>query len=154
MDSSGNAELCVRDLTAADLPTLLGLYAQLHASDPPLSPAQAATLWQAIAADPALIYLGGFVGDRLVSACNAVVVTNLTRGGRPYAVIENVITDAALRRKGIGRAVLGALIERCWQRDCYKVSLTSGAARGPAHAFYEGLGFDGSAKHAFVISRR
>src|SRR5688500_15710354 len=126
MDPAASAELRVRDLATADLPGLLRLYEQLHATDPRLSAAQAATLWDAIAADPALIYLGGFVADQLVSACNAVVVPNLTRGGRPYAVIENVITDAAFRRRGIGRTVLGALAERCWQRGCYKVSLTTG----------------------------
>lgn len=148
-----NDALEIRDLGAADLPALLELYQQLHASDAPLAPERAAQLWQAIGADPALIYLGGFVAGRLVSACNAVVVLNLTRGGRPYAVIENVVTDAAHRGQGIGGAVLRALVERCWQRDCYKVSLTSAAARGPAHSFYERLGFDRSAKQAFVITR-
>ena len=149
----GRHTLEIRDLTAADLLALLELYQQLHASDAPLAPDRAAELWRAISADPALIYLGGFVAGRLISACNAVVVLNLTRGGRPYAVIENVVTDAAHRGQGIGGAVLGALVERCWQRDCYKVSLTSAAARGSAHSFYERMGFDRSAKQAFVITR-
>ena len=145
--------LLVRDLDLADLEPLLSLYTQLHLGDPPLPSERAATLWQTILSDPSLIYLGGFASGELVSACCAAIVPNLTRSGRPYAVIENVITDSAWRRQGVGRAVLGALVERCWQRGCYKVMLMSGNARGTAHEFYEAIGFDRDAKQAFIIRR-
>jgi GNAT superfamily N-acetyltransferase len=153
MTTAPASSLLIRDLAPADLEPLLTLYTQLHLGDPPLPHERGAALWQTILADPALIYLGGFSGGTLVSACCAAIVPNLTRGGRPYAVIENVITDAAWRRKGVGRAVLGALVERCFERDCYKVMLMSGNARGQAHEFYEAIGFDRNAKQAFVIRR-
>ncbi|HMI93947.1 MAG TPA: GNAT family N-acetyltransferase [Polyangiales bacterium] len=143
----------VRDLQADDLEPLLRLYQQLHSADPPLPRERALELWQAILGDPAQIYLGGFAGDELVSACCAAIVPNLTRAGRPYAVIENVITAADYRRKGLGREVLEALIVRCWQRDCYKIMLMSGSVRGEAHSFYEAIGFDRLAKQAFTIRR-
>ena len=49
---------------------------------------------------------------------------------------------------------MSALIERCWERDCYKIMLQSGTRRaGEAHAFYDAIGFDRHAKQAFVIRR-
>jgi GNAT superfamily N-acetyltransferase len=145
--------LSLRDLDANDLEPLLRLYEQLHLNDAPLPRARASALWQSILANPALIYLGGFAGGELVSTCCAVIVPNLTRDGRPYAVIENVVTDATWRRKGVGRELLSAMVARCWQSDCYKIMLMSGAGRADAHDFYEAIGFDRTAKQAFVIRR-
>jgi xanthine dehydrogenase large subunit len=45
-------------------------------------------------------------------------------------------------------------LERCWAEGCYKVMLMSAAQRPEAHRFYTSLGFDATAKQAFVISRR
>jgi GNAT superfamily N-acetyltransferase len=148
-------ELRVRELEAEDLDALLALYAHLHEGDDPLPErVEVERVWYAIEADPAQIYMGGFVGGQLVAACNAAVIANLTRGARPYAVIENVVTDAAHRRQGIGARVMQALLACCWERGCYKVMLMSATTRGPAHGFYEALGFSKTAKQAFVISMR
>jgi hypothetical protein len=46
--------------------------------------AQVEDIWNGIMRDPGQIYLGAFIGDDLVAACNAAVVPNLTRGARPY----------------------------------------------------------------------
>jgi GNAT superfamily N-acetyltransferase len=100
--------------------------------------------------DPTHIYLGAFVGDFLISVCNAAVIPNLTRGARPYAVVENVVTHTAYRRRGIGTIIMRELLARCWSRRCYKVMLLSGVARGDAHDFYVAVGFDKTAKQAFV----
>jgi len=143
----------VRDLEAGDLEQLLRLSLQLRVGDLPLPRERAVALWQAILSDPAQNYLGAFAGDELVSVCCAAIVPNLTHGGRPYAVIENVVTDEAWRRKGVGRELLSAMVARCWQRDCHKIMLMSGAARRDAHAFYEAVGFDRHAKQAFLIRR-
>jgi hypothetical protein len=89
-------ELTIRNLVRDDLSALLGLYRQLHEVDEPLPPvAEVAALRARILADDSQIYLGGFSAGVLVSVCSAAVIPNLTRGGRPYAVIENVVTDHA-----------------------------------------------------------
>jgi GNAT superfamily N-acetyltransferase len=80
-------------------------------------------------------------------------VPNLTRGARPYAVIENVVTHPDLRRTGLGSSVLQELLSRCWEAGCYKVMLLSAAERGAAHEFYERNGFDKHAKQGFIIRR-
>jgi GNAT superfamily N-acetyltransferase len=148
-------DLRIRDLESPDLDALLSLYRHLHAEDDLLPPRdEVERLWDEIVLDPGQIYVGGFVGGTLVSACNAAIVPNLTRGARSYAVVENVVTDAEHRRRGIGSKVLGELLERCWSLRCYKVMLMSGRARAEIHGFYEQLGFDKDAKQAFVITRR
>jgi GNAT superfamily N-acetyltransferase len=147
------SELVIRNLGRGDLDSLLSLYGQLHPQDDPL-PArdEVEQIWHAIVMDAAQIYLGGFVDGVLVSACNAAVIPNLTRGARPYAVVENVVTDAGYRRQGIGSQVLRQLLEQCWARRCYKVMLMSRIERAQSHAFYEALGFDKKSKQAFVIT--
>jgi GNAT superfamily N-acetyltransferase len=148
-------EFVMRDLEYTDLAALLSLYAHLHPQDDPLPPPhQLDQSWRAILADPGQIYLGGFVERRLVAACNAAVIPNLTRGARPYAVIENVVTDARFRRQGLGGRLLRQLVQRCWERNCYKVMLMSGRGREEIYGFYQSLGFDRDAKQAFVISAR
>jgi GNAT superfamily N-acetyltransferase len=145
--------LTIRELEAADLDVLLALYGDLHAGDEPVLPERAQAVWSAIKADPAQLYLGAFLGRELVAACNAAIIPNLTRGCRPYAVIENVVTAASHRRQGYGSAVLEEAVARCWARDCYKVMLMSATGRPAAHEFYEALGFDRHGKQAFVIKR-
>jgi GNAT superfamily N-acetyltransferase len=141
----------VRELATQDLDALLALYADLHETDEAAPRARLERVWRALVADPAQLYLGAFVDGELVSACNAAIIPNLTRGARPYAVIENVVTHGDHRGRGIGGATLRALVERCLQRDCYKVMLMSAAGRQDAHRFYRRLGFDADSKHAFVI---
>jgi len=146
--------LRIRRLETADLPALLALYRHLHASDDPRPPdGELHALWQTILADPAQVYLGGFLGDDLVASATAAIVPNLTRGARPYAVIENVVTRADVRGRGHGSAVIQAMLEECWARSCYKVMLLSASTRDAAHAFYEANGFDARSKQAFVIRR-
>jgi GNAT superfamily N-acetyltransferase len=146
-------DVVVRGIQAGELDALLALYRHLHVEDDPLPErSQLERLWGRIQDDRGLIYVGGFVGERLVAACNAVIVPNLTRGARPYAVIENVVTHADFRRQGIGAAVLQSLLAPCWSHDCYKVMLFSGRQRAAVYAFYETLGFDRDAKQAFVIN--
>src|SRR5712671_5925033 len=116
-----SAELVTRNLGRDDLESLLSLYSEhLHPDDDDPLPerAQIEAIWSRILQDPAQIYLGAFIGDDLVAACNATVVPNLTRGARPYALIENVVTHAAYRRRGIGSALLRAMLDRCWARRC------------------------------------
>ena len=147
--------VAIRELQRSDLDDLLALYVHLHPHDDPLpSRGKVEAVWESILRDPAHIYMGGFVGEALASACNATVIANLTRGARPYALIENVVTDEKFRRRGIGAQVMRALMDRCWERGCYKVMLMSNAGRAPVWGFYEALGFDRNAKQAFVISRR
>ena len=147
-----DAEL--RELAHSDLDPLLEAYRELHPEDDPL-PARGdlERLWSTICEDPRLVYIGAFSGSRLLATCTAAIVPNLTRGARPYAVIENVWTRADVRRQGFGSAVLQELLARCWAADCYKVMLLSASHRDAAHEFYERNGFDKRAEQGFIIRK-
>jgi GNAT superfamily N-acetyltransferase len=90
---------------------------------------------------------------RLLATCTAAIVPNLTRGARPYAVVENVWTHPGSRRQGLGSAVLQELLSRYWAAGCYKVMLLSASHRGAAHEFYERNGFDKHAKQGFILRK-
>jgi GNAT superfamily N-acetyltransferase len=89
------------------------------------------------------------VDGRLVASCILVVVPNLTRGGRPFGVIENVVTHREYRRRGIGSELLHHALDLAWEAGCYKVMLLSGMHRVESHAFYESVGFQKGAKIGF-----
>ena len=88
----GQRESMIREILESELPDLLRLYEHLHASDDPLPPEDVVEeIWRKIQQNPDLKYFGAFVDDALVSACTLSVIPNLTRGCRPYGVVENVV---------------------------------------------------------------
>lgn len=140
----------VRAATAADLPQLLQLYRVLHPEDAP-APQGAAlqAIWQELDS-PRYRCVVAEQDGRLLSTCTLVIAANLTRGGRPYGWIENVVTDPAARGQGLGKAVLRHALDHAWARGCYKVMLMTGRRDAATLAFYAGAGFDAGAKQAFL----
>jgi GNAT superfamily N-acetyltransferase len=141
----------IRELQSEDLQMLLDLYGHLHEhDDPPPSAASAAEVWSEALANPRISYFGGFTSSSLVSSCTLTVIPNLTRGCRPYGVIENVVTHAAHRNKGWGKTVLAHALGEAWRQDCYKVMLLTGRKDEATLRFYQRAGFDQHEKQAFV----
>lgn len=85
----------------------------------------------------------------LLSTCTLVTIPNLTRGVRPYGLIENVVTHPDHRRTGLGRSVLSFALDAAWQAGCYKVMLATGSRREETLRFYEKAGFDRGGKTFF-----
>ena len=143
--------MIVRELESGDLEELLGLYAHLHDSDSPLPPAdEVDAVWRELLASSRYRYVGATVDGHLVSSCALTVIPNLTRGCRPFGVIENVVTHSGFRGRGLGRAVLARALELAWAQDCYKVMLLTGRKDEAIIRFYEGAGFDREGKQGFV----
>lgn len=142
----------IREITVSELEHLLSLYVHLHASDDPVPErTQVEALWQDIQKNPLLKYFGAFIGDTLISSCALTIVPNLTRGCRPYGVIENVVTQSCFRRKGYGRSVLNHALSYAWSRHCYKVMLMTGRKDEGVYRFYESVGFNRDLKQAFLV---
>jgi len=92
------------------------------------------------------------VGGVLVASCTLIVVPNLTRGGRPYGLIENVVTHAHFRKRGFGKQVLAAASSAAWDAGCYKVILMTGSTKPETLKFYAEAGFEQS-KTGFQMRR-
>jgi GNAT superfamily N-acetyltransferase len=143
--------LKIQPLGFEDLPALLHLYAHLNPLDEPLPDEPViSSIWRELMSSDRHQLLGGFVDAELVSSCALTIVPNLTRGCRPYALIENVVTHTAHRRRGYGKAVLGQALSAAWCAGCYKVMLLTGRKDEATLRFYESAGFDRHAKQAFV----
>ncbi|MDX9822495.1 MAG: GNAT family N-acetyltransferase [Syntrophales bacterium] len=140
-----------RELQASELDDLLVLYAQLHDADVSLPDRSRVTAtWREIQENSRLKYFGVYTDGRLVSSCTLSIIPNLTRGCRPYGLVENVVTHKDFRRKGCGKAVLQHALQYAWRRGCYKVMLMTGRRDEGTYQFYESAGFDRHAKQAFL----
>ena len=142
----------IRPLSRSELPALLTLYAQLHPSDAPLPPtAELEAIWHELLGNPRHRSFGVFVESALVATCNITIIPNLTRGGRPFGLIANVVTDQHHRGQGYAKAALQAALVFGWSQRCYKVMLATSRKDAGTTAFYVAAGFDPHDKNAFVV---
>ncbi len=137
----------VRAALPKDFPALWRLYELLGvAGDPVVSAQHAERRYAEILALPGhAIYLATS-GVAVVGTYALAFLPGLTHGARDSAIVEDVVVAPEQRRHGIGKLMMQDALERCRQRDCYKLALSSHLQRDAAHRFYEGLGFH---KHGF-----
>jgi GNAT superfamily N-acetyltransferase len=141
----------IREAQPDDLSALLDLYRHLHSDDgPPIEAKALAKVWDEMLSDRKLRCLVGDFEGELVASCTLIVVPNLTRGARPYGLIENVVTHAGHRRRGFATQLLRRALEMAWDVNCYKVMLLTGSKRPEVHRFYEKAGFVAGDKTGFV----
>lgn len=141
----------IRKVKEEDLESLLNLYQHLHATDAPLPEGSALQqVWNEIVNDPKVHCLVADLKGELVATCVLTIIPNLTRGARPYGLIENVVTHATYRRKGIATQLLHHALQVAWDKNCYKVMLLTGSKREEVHQFYEQAGFVKGDKTGFV----
>jgi ribosomal protein S18 acetylase RimI-like enzyme len=145
-------DFSIRPAVQGDLPALLALYRHLNADDPQIPAYIATERFAGIIAQPGMTVLIGVSGKALTSSVTLVVIPNLTRGGAPYALIENVVTHAEYRKRGHARALIRHAFASAWQQGCYKVMLLTGSTDQATLAFYEGCGFTQD-KTGFQIRR-
>lgn len=145
-------DLVVRAAGQADLPALLNLYGDLDPADTRCPEGKAAFIFERFSAYPGSAILIGLVGAEMVTSCTIVVIPNLTRGGTPYALIENVVTSANHRNRGWGKAILKAAVDHAWTEGCYKAMLMTGSKKPSTLVFYEAAGFE-QTKTGFQVRR-
>jgi len=143
-----------RAIRADELDELLELYRQLNPDDPALSPEELREQWTAMLTDDTQTTVVVEHGGRLVATCLLSVTRNLTRAGRPFAVIENVVTHEDYRGEGFGTQCIERAVKMAEARDCYKVMLLTGTDQEWKLDFYEDCGFDREAKTGFQLDLR
>lgn len=136
---------------SGDFPRLMELYAQLHPDDPVLADGADRKVFDEISSTPNLhLFVLTDVADTVQATCYLNLIPNISRRASPYGIIENVVTEARLRGRGIGKRIVRHALEFAWDRGCYKVMLQTGSQRESTHGFYRSCGFSGNDKHAFV----
>jgi GNAT superfamily N-acetyltransferase len=146
-------QIRIRKAGEKDLPALLELYRDLHDEDLPLpSPAAVNKVWEDMLGNPCIhCLLAERIDGLFISSCVLVIVPNLSRGARPYGLIENVVTRTDFRRQGHAAALLQQAIAIARSNNCYKVMLLSSKKREGAHMLYEKVGFERDSKFGFII---
>ncbi|MEC5399395.1 GNAT family N-acetyltransferase [Uliginosibacterium sp. H1] len=128
----------VRHATGDDLAAVLELYDDYdRAPEPRPADGDALRILSALRAQGALLVAehdGCIVGSFSLYLC-----ASLAHGGRPFAVVENVIVSAPARRTGVGRTMMRHAQEMARAAGCYKLMLCTGRAENVG--FYEACGF-------------
>ena len=140
----------IREIAENDFDRLLRLYMQLHDNPFPEKNARVLSVWNSILNDENHHIIVAEENGMIVSSCVCVIIPNLTRGQRPYAFIENVITDQNYRKKGYATACLIFAREIALRENCYKMMLLTGSKEKSTLDFYEQAGYNQNDKTAFI----
>lgn len=140
----------VRQIREEELPELLALYMHLHEDSIPERTDHLAKTWDQILHDPCHHIIVWEEDGKLVSSCVCVIIPNLTRGVRPYAFIENVVTHSDYRGRGYAGKCLEYARQIAEENNCYKMMLLTGSKSGSAVRLYEKAGYNSSDKTAFI----
>ena len=140
----------LREAGFDDLNALLELYLYLHEEEIPAEDEHLRSTWEQIMGDPNHHLIVNEVDGRIVSSCVCVIIPNLTRGVRPYAFIENVVTHADYRCHGYARECLDYAKSLAQKENCYKMMLLTGSKDPATLSFYGNAGYNSTDKTAFI----
>ncbi len=140
----------IREIQEKDLAGLLTLYMQLHDNPFPAITSELEQLWKDILKDGNHHIIVAEEGGKIVSSCVCVIIPNLTHSQRPYAFIENVITDEACRGRGLATQCLAYAKQIAAENHCYKMMLLTGSRQESTLQFYRNAGYNSEDKTAFI----
>lgn len=140
----------IREIKPDDKEQLLKLYMQLHENTIPEDSDSLNVLWDAILGDPNHHIIVAEEDGQIISSCVCVVILNLTRNLRPYALIENVVTDINYRKKGFASDCLDYAKKIAMANNCYKMMLLTGSKEERTLHFYQQAGYNNNDKTAFI----
>jgi GNAT superfamily N-acetyltransferase len=141
--------LLIRDAGLMDLPAIVALLAdddkgRTRESMGGVLDAGYSMAFAAIDADPNQHLLVAERDGFIVGTFQLSFLPGLSFRGAWRGQIEAVRIASSVRGQGLGREMISWAIERCRERGCRMVQLTSHAGRERAHAFYQRLGFERS----------
>ena len=140
----------IREIINSDFEGLMKLYMQLHDNPFPEKDDAIIKLWNTILKDENHHVIVAEADGQIVSSCVCVIIPNLTHNQKPYAFIENVITDKKYRNKGLATACLNYAREIARKENCYKMMLLTGSKEESTLNFYEQAGYNRNDKTAFI----
>jgi len=142
--------MTIREVNQNDLQSILKLYTHLHDNSMPEISQNLFEIWRSILHDKNHHIVVAIEDKDVVSSCVLIIVPNLTHGQRPYAIIENVITDENHRKCGLATACLDYAKKIAEQHNCYKIMLMTGSKDDSTLRFYQKAGYNAEDKTAFI----
>lgn len=140
----------IREIVKEDFSRLMELYMQLGDNPMPEETPQIMELWNRVLQDNNHHIIIIEEEGKIVSSCVCVIIPNFTHNQRPYAFIENVVTDKECRKKGFATACLNYAKEIAVKESCYKLILLTGSKKESTLNFYEQAGYNKKDKTAFI----
>ncbi|MBN2010885.1 GNAT family N-acetyltransferase [candidate division KSB1 bacterium] len=142
----------IRLALSTDAQQLQALYIALHPNDPLISAEDFQNAVNNILESSTHFIFVKEIDGRLVAPCFLNIIPNLTRGLRPYAVVENVFTLSTFRKQGHATKLLHVAFDKAKEFGCYKVMLMTGSKEVSTLHFYENAGFSKDVKTAFLYA--
>ena len=140
----------IREVREDDYRQLMELYCQLHEKSVPEYKDDTEALWSRLVNDPDYHLIVAEEDGKIVSTCTCIVVPNMTHGPRPYAFVENVVTDSEYRGRGLATACLDKAREIAVANNCYRLILMTGSKLDSTLDFYRRAGYNDNDKTAFI----
>ena len=140
----------LREAVKEDLDELLNLYLFLHEKNIPENSEHLENTWKTIIEDINHHIVVKEINGKIVSSCVCIIVPNLTRNIRPYALIENAVTNDEYRGKGYATECLNYAKKIAIKNNCYKMMLLTGTKNENTLAFYKSASYNSDDKIAFI----
>jgi len=133
--------LQIRAATEVDLQSILDLYVEVEDDNRVLSIEKARSIFAWMQSYPDYKVYVAVLGGSVVGTFALLIMDNLAHMGAPSGVVEDVVVRRDWQRKGVGKQMMRFAMNRCRERGCYKLALSSNLKREAAHRFYDDLGF-------------
>ncbi|TMV06205.1 GNAT family N-acetyltransferase [Brucella haematophila] len=146
---AASAAIAIRKATSADVAAVVAMLADdalgVKREDPglPLRD-EYRNAFAAIDADPNQFLAVVEQDERIIGCMQLSFIPGLSRMGQWRGQIESVRIASDIRGGGIGRQMIEWAIEKCRERGCGLVQLTTDKSRSDALRFYQSLGFTDS----------
>lgn len=139
--------MLIRSAEAGDLEAVVALLREdvIREIDESGEPASSyADAFAEICADAHQDLLVGELDGAVVATAQLTWVRHLTYVGGLMCTVESVRVRSDRRGRGLGRELIGHVLELARERGAVRVELTTNAQRTGAREFYAGLGFTAS----------
>ena len=142
--------LQIRAAAEVDLQSILDLYVEIEDDSRVLSIEKAQSIFARMQSYPDYKVYVAMLGESIVGTFALLIMDNLAHMGAPSGVLEDVVVHRDWWGKGVGKQMMQFAMNRCRERGCYKMALSSNFKREAAHRFYDDLGFQRHG-YSFVV---
>ena len=143
--------MIIRRAEVNDLKQILVLYEQLEMDQKrSISPDAAEDIFNKIQSYPDYDIYVAVADGKIVGTFSLAILDNIAHMGACSGLVEDVVVAEDYRHKGVGRQMMTYAMDRCKQKGCYKLALSSNVKRVDVHKFYESLGFKAHGYSFFI----